>query len=106
MVEREEFTRGIQELALTRQDHLCASCGTPIWTIGEAGRAQHQFGEGARAHHVRHAKFGGAGTLDNCVVICQSCHYSVHEGGNYRFGTVVGEPSDFPYYYGKRGRGQ
>ncbi len=96
----QEFTRRTQELALLRQQRLCASCGTPIFKIGEAGRPQHKFSEGAQAHHVKHVKFGGTNHVDNCVVICQSCHYSVHEGGNYRFGTVEGTPSDFPHYYG------
>jgi 5-methylcytosine-specific restriction endonuclease McrA len=99
-----EFTRAIQELALARQKFVCASCGTPIFKIGEAGRVNHKFGEGAQAHHIKHVKFGGTGDLGNCVVICQSCHYSVHEGGNYRFGNVVGKQTDFPYYSGKTGK--
>jgi 5-methylcytosine-specific restriction endonuclease McrA len=97
---QQEFTRRTQEQALLRQKHLCASCGTPIAEIGEAGRASHRFGESAQAHHIKHAKFGGTNHLDNCVVICWSCHYSVHEGGNYRFGTVVGTVDDFPHYHG------
>src|SRR6478752_4808266 len=55
----EEFPRAIQELALGRQKNLCASCGTPIARLGNTGRADHKFGEGAQAHHVRHVKFGG-----------------------------------------------
>jgi 5-methylcytosine-specific restriction endonuclease McrA len=94
----QEFTRRTQELALLRQGNLCASCGTLIAQIGKGGRSQHTFGEGAQAHHVKHVKFAGTNHVDNCVVICDSCHYSVHEGGNYRFGTVMGTPNDFPYY--------
>jgi 5-methylcytosine-specific restriction endonuclease McrA len=97
--QRQEFSRKTQELALLRQQHLCASCGTPITGIGESGRAEHAFGETAQAHHVKHAKLGGGNNLDNCVVICWSCHYCVHEGGNYRFGTVSGARDDFPRYY-------
>jgi 5-methylcytosine-specific restriction endonuclease McrA len=96
----QEFTRQTQELALLRQEHLCASCGTPIIKLGEAGRAEHKFAEGAQAHHIKHVKFGGTNQLDNCVVICWSCHYIVHEGGNYRFGTVIGTVDDFPHYNG------
>ena len=33
-------------------------------------------------------------------MLCWSCHYSVHEGGNYRHGTVIGEPDDFPHFNG------
>jgi 5-methylcytosine-specific restriction endonuclease McrA len=60
----------------------------------------HRFGEGAQAHHVVHIKFGGGSWLDNCVILCQSCHYSAHEGGNYRSGTVMGRKKDFPYFNG------
>lgn len=98
-----DFPRAIQELALVRQQNLCASCGVTIFRIGEAGRLNHKFGEGAQAHHVKHVKFGGMGELSNCVILCRSCHYNAHEGGNYRSGTVIGKTTDFPFYNGKRG---
>jgi hypothetical protein len=28
---------------------------------------------------------GGPLTLDNCVVLCKSCHYSVHRGGHFAY---------------------
>jgi 5-methylcytosine-specific restriction endonuclease McrA len=95
-----EFTRLTQQRALERQRFRCASCGEQISALGEAGRADHQFGEGAQAHHVQHVSRGGSDSLANCVIVCQSCHYSAHEGGNYRFGTVVGRESDFAYFRG------
>jgi 5-methylcytosine-specific restriction endonuclease McrA len=97
---RQEFSRETQELALRRQQGLCASCGTPISAIGKAGQAAHKFGEAAQAHHIKHVKLGGTNDLANCAVLCWSCHYSVHEGGNFRFGLIVGTPIDFPYYNG------
>jgi hypothetical protein len=87
-------------MALARQLFRCASCGTRITAPGNAGRGDHRFGEGAQAHHVRHVQFGGSAELDNCVIICQACHYAVHEGGNYRFGTVVGTAADYPHFRG------
>ena len=95
---KEELSRKTQELALRRQSGLCGSCGSLISAIGKAGQAAHKFGESAQAHHIKHVKFGGTNDLANCVVLCSSCHYSAHEGGNYRFGTIVGTPNDFPYY--------
>ena len=98
-----EFTLATQRLALARQRNKCASCGTPIFGLGQAGQTAHRFGEGAQAHHVRHIKFGGTEPLDNvdnCVVLCQACHYSAHEGGHYRFGTVAGRKQDFPHFNG------
>jgi hypothetical protein len=95
-----QFLRTTQEQALARQRNRCAACGETITTLGAAGKKQHRFGEGAQAHHVAHVKHGGTNAVDNCVVLCDSCHYSVHEGGNYRFGTVDGELEAYPYYMG------
>ncbi len=100
MTRPNEFSRSTQQLALARQKYRCASCGTHISLLGETGREDHQHGEGAQAHHLRHVKFGGSDTVNNCVILCQSCHYSAHEGGNYRFGTVVGRERDYPYFRG------
>lgn len=93
-----KFSRSTQELALARQRNMCASCGTHIFALGDAGQAEHRYGEGSQAHHIRHVKFGGSDSVDNCVILCNSCHYSVHEGGNYRFGTAVGRESDYPHF--------
>ena len=95
-----EFSRPTQQLALVRQKNKCASCGTQIFALGLVAKARHRFGEGAQAHHLNHIKLGGTEALENCVILCQSCHYSIHEGGNYRLGTVVGRKSDFPHYSG------
>lgn len=94
------FARTTQEAALARQKGLCASCGTPISRLGNAGRAEHAHGEGAHAHHMLHVRLGGLGTLDNCVILCASCHDSAHEGGNYRSGTVTSDASDYPHFHG------
>lgn len=95
-----EFSRATQQRALERQRSRCASCGETISALGAAGRAAHRFGEGAQAHHVVHVKHGGTNATENCVILCDSCHYSVHEGGNYRFGTVDGTSEDYPHYNG------
>jgi len=95
-----EFPRSTQQRALVRQKHRCASCGEGIADLGEAGREQHRFGESAQAHHMRHVKHGGTNAVENCVILCWSCHYSVHEGGNYRHGSVDGSESDYPHYNG------
>ncbi|HSB13597.1 MAG TPA: HNH endonuclease signature motif containing protein [Bryobacteraceae bacterium] len=100
MARPNEFSLATQQLALARQKFRCASCGTHISGLGQAGRADHRYGEGAQAHHVRHVKLGGRDSLDNCVILCQACHYSAHEGGNYRFGTVTGRETDYPYFRG------
>jgi 5-methylcytosine-specific restriction endonuclease McrA len=95
-----EFTRSTRMLALARQRNRCASCGEKIHSLGKAGAAKHRFGEAIHAHHAAHAKFGGNNSVSNCVIICESCHYSIHEGGNYRSGTVQFAVEEFPYYKG------
>ena len=100
-MQRLEFTLETRLAALHRQQFYCALCGTRITRLGEAGRSQHIYGEIAHAHHILHAKFGGTNTVLNCVILCQSCHYSVHEGGNYRFGLVISNKADYPYFKGK-----
>jgi hypothetical protein len=100
----DEFDRDTQSAALVRQQGLCASCGTHIAGLGETGRAAHKYGEIAHAHHMLPVKSRGSCQLTNCVIICQSCHYSAHEGGNYRFGTVTSSADDYPFFEGRKGK--
>ncbi|MCC6350783.1 MAG: HNH endonuclease [Candidatus Eisenbacteria bacterium] len=95
-----EFSRGTMESALARQANQCASCGTPITWLGEDGRLDHRFGESGQAHHLTPVRLGGTNSERNCVILCQACHYSAHEGGNYAHGTVLGHDTDFPHYAG------
>jgi 5-methylcytosine-specific restriction endonuclease McrA len=98
---KNEFSLAIQLRALARQKNRCASCGTAIFSLGNAGRSKHKYGEGAQAHHRRNVKAGGSASVQNCVILCTSCHYCAHEGGNYRFGTVVTSlVSDYPHFRG------
>ena len=94
-----EFSKSTKLDALERQGNCCASCGTPIVQLGQAGREEHEFGEGAQAHHMNPLKSGDQdNSLENCVVLCESCHYTAHEGGNYRYGTVVAQEYEFPFF--------
>lgn len=102
-----EFSRNTQRMALARQKFRCGSCGTRVSALGTAGRGDHAYGEGAQAHHIRHLKSRRSetsdralGAVDNCVILCQSCHYSAHEGGNYTRGTVMGSEADYPHFRG------
>jgi 5-methylcytosine-specific restriction endonuclease McrA len=101
-MKRKEFSSKTIKAALKRQDSRCASCGTRIFRLGRDPGA-HAFGECAEGHHIRHAKAGGNSSAENCVVICKSCHYSAHGGGDFRDNSepMQGKPQDFPYYGGK-----
>jgi hypothetical protein len=95
------FSVATKQLALVRQKFCCASCGARIASLVAEGKQQHEFGEIVHAHHILHIKFGGMNSLENCVILCWSCHYSAHEGGKYHQGTVVGCPEDFPHFNGQ-----
>lgn len=96
----QEFAPGTKLQALMRQKNRCASCGEKISHLGQTGRKSHKYGEGAHAHHVRHVQQGGTNAVFNCVILCESCHYSIHEGGNYKSKAVRANPSDYPNYNG------
>jgi len=95
-----EFTSSTKKEALKRQENRCASCGKEIAEIGEAAREKHEYGERAEAHHIRPVQSGGSRDVDNCVIICQACHYSVHGGGDYRSEEYPATPADFEFYNG------
>ena len=48
-------------------------------------------------------KSGGGGNAENCVILCESCHYSAHEGGNYKKGKVWGRIRVFPFFMEQEG---
>ncbi|MGO9413427.1 MAG: HNH endonuclease [Spirochaetia bacterium] len=82
--DHQRFPTPVQQLALVRQKFRCASCGTHISAVGEAGTGVHRFGERAEGHHVIPHKMGGPITVENCVVVCRACHSSAHQGGRWR----------------------
>lgn len=100
---QEEFSSGTKLAALARQDFLCAMCASLIVPFGSTKLVSVAWGESAHAHHRRPMQMGGSGTEHNCVVICSSCHYTAHFGGNYgqKFAAKV---QDFKYFYGTKGR--
>ncbi len=95
-----ELSKTTQLAALWRQRFRCGSCGAAISDLGDAGRTSHDFGEGVDAHHVRHVQQEGDASVENCVILCWSCHYSAHEGGNYGSKRVKGSSRDYPYFEG------
>jgi len=101
-MKRPEFTKQTQQDALVRQQLKCASCSERISSLGQMGKQSHKYGEGAHAHHMKHAQQGGTNKLSNCVIICESCHYSIHGGGDYRNKdkSFTGKESDFQFFRG------
>lgn len=80
--------------ALGRQNFRCASCGARISISGKR-LVSDEFGEEVHGHHMIPHKMGGPVTVDNCVVLCRSCHYSAHLGGHWR---NIAFYDDFKYF--------
>jgi 5-methylcytosine-specific restriction endonuclease McrA len=82
--------------AFKRQWNLCAHCGENLSDFFD------------HAHHVIPNQTGRAGnvadqflrTVDNCVILCDTCHERVHHDGSYRTGAVA-PPEYYPYSHGK-----
>lgn len=90
------FPAAIQMQALARQRFRCASCGTRITSIGEAGQVNHKFGERAEGHHVIPHLMTGPITVDNCVVLCRACHYNAHQAGRWRDILIYDDVASLP----------
>ena len=90
------FPGPMQKLALERQEFRCASCGTRIAALGEAGRPTHKFGERVEGHHVIPHKIGGPIEAENCVVLCRACHLNAHQGGRWRDISIYDDTGKLP----------
>lgn len=75
-----EFDPTTKRAAFQRQWNLCAHCGEDIRSMWD------------HAHHVVPNQAGRLGnppdefisSADNCVILCDMCHYAVHDSGKYR----------------------
>jgi hypothetical protein len=90
------FPRHVQVTAWARQKSRCVMCGTHLVTIGAAGQAGHRFGERTEGLHVIPHQMGGPATVENCVVLCRSCHLSAHQGGRWRDVSIYSDLAGLP----------
>lgn len=79
-----QFTANVTAQAYNRQNGLCAMCGESFLNVVYY------------AHHIRRHADGGSGSLDNCALLCEECHYHVHNHGNYRQSIEI-DRRDLPY---------
>ena len=86
---RKEFSEITKNLAVGRQSALCAMCGLDFRKEDDP----YHF------HHIIPCNSGGDNSLDNCVMLCDDCHYDAHNYGNYRQPIQL-LMSEFPYYSG------
>jgi hypothetical protein len=91
-----DFDDAAKNEARFRQYGFCADCG----------RLMHDLWE--HAHHVIPNQSGMPGnpnhawlrTAINCVVLCENCHYAVHDSGRYQKGAVA-PPGYYEFSHGK-----
>jgi 5-methylcytosine-specific restriction endonuclease McrA len=82
------FSASTRMMARIRQRGRCAVCGDGLDNIEEF------------AHHLDPRSLGGAGSVDNCAIVCRDCHYIVHAHGRYRT-RIVAARNYFPYLRGR-----
>jgi hypothetical protein len=93
-----DFDDRAMNSARLRQQERCACCGEALLDLVE------------HAHHVVPNQSGDADDPDhawlrepiNCVILCETCHYAVHDSGRYRHGPVA--PADYYEYSHGRNR--
>lgn len=75
------FSDMVKNDARLRQDEKCGLCGNRLNNIREI------------AHHVIPKALGGPDEVSNCVVLCDSCKYNIHNNGNYNSLVVMRKES-------------
>lgn len=91
-----DFKDSVKDKARIRQQALCAQCGEDLNNLEE------------HAHHVIPNQSGDPGntghdwlrSAENCVIVCDMCHWRVHENGKYQQGAVA-PPSYYEHSHGK-----
>ncbi len=91
-----DFNPRVKRDARFRQYGLCAQCG------------QSMDDDYEHAHHVVPNQSGDAANpthlwlkgSDNCVILCETCHYAVHDSGRYQTGAVA-PPAYYKYSHGR-----
>ena len=92
-----DFSDKTIEAARVRQEGRCAHCGHDLADLWEEAHhvVPNQSGD---PHHVDDCYLKAE---DNCVVLCGTCHYVVHDSGRYVRGGVA--PAEYyPYSHGSR----
>ena len=74
------FSNLTKSQARLRQRGKCAHCGQSLNEIEES------------AHYLLRENGGGPDSEENCVVLCQNCHSTVHGNANFHtsYITTVG----------------
>ena len=66
------FSSKTKNDARYRQDGVCGVCGRNLDACWE------------EAHHILRQADGGNDGVGNCVILCDTCHYRVHNDGRFK----------------------
>lgn len=78
------FSNLTKSQARLRQRGKCAFCGESLNAMEEA------------AHYLLRENCGGPDKEDNCVILCQDCHSTVHNNASFQ-SSYISPLSHFPY---------
>jgi len=87
-----DFSDTVKNEAFTRQWNRCAHCGESL--IDMEDNAHHVVADQAGSISNPHDDF--LRTADNCVYLCLTSHYAVHDSGHYQSGATA-PPEYYPY---------
>jgi len=94
---RPHFSHTVIDQAYHRQRYRCAICGESLRKLWN------WYGEKSAAHHIRRVADGGSHTLDNCAILCETCHQQAHNWGNFRQPVEILR-HEFEFINGSRSR--
>ena len=78
------FSNLTKNQARFRQRGKCAHCGQSLNELDES------------AHYLLRENFGGPDKEENCVILCQGCHSTVHNNASFQ-SSYLAPLSHFPY---------
>ncbi len=90
------FSRITKNQAFFRQWNNCAHCGGSLLNVMD--HAHHVFSKQLGKSTVADSEW--IKSVDNCVILCENCHWRVHENGHYLRGAVAA-PEFYPFSHGK-----
>lgn len=64
-MEKRLYSHEDKRIMLERQEYQCGECGMDLW--------REPIGKG-QGHHILPYSMGGATTIENGVILCQTCH--------------------------------
>jgi 5-methylcytosine-specific restriction endonuclease McrA len=82
------FSTSTKRRARFRQYARCGLCGRNLDDMMDY------------AHHIHPDSLGGRDHPDNCVILCEECHYIVHHHGKFKSGFVAPK-SYFRFFKGR-----